>query len=74
MSEPLAHSGGLLLEKHLRAVAGIAAGFSQAFETAEPTQCWAYLAGLRHDLGKHRAGFQRDLRQSDNSSRSCDVQ
>lgn len=32
MSEPLAHSGGHLLTEHLRAVAGMAAGFSQAFE------------------------------------------
>lgn len=66
MSEPLAHSGGHLLETHLRAVAHIAADFSQAFDAAEPSQRWAYLAGLWHDLGKYRPGFQRYLEQSNN--------
>ena len=46
MTESLAHSGGHLLVKHLQAVAGLA-------------QRWAYLAGLWHDLGKYRPGFQR---------------
>lgn len=66
MSEPLAHSGGHLLADHLRAVAGMAAGFSQAFDAVTVTQRWTYLAGLWHDLGKYRDGFQRYLRQSDN--------
>lgn len=66
MSEPLAHSGGHLLADHLSAVAGMAAGFSQAFDAVTATQRWAYLAGLWHDLGKYRAGFQRYLQQSDN--------
>ncbi|MDP2817921.1 MAG: CRISPR-associated endonuclease Cas3'' [Polaromonas sp.] len=66
MSEPLAHSGGHLLAAHLQSVAGIAAGFSEAFEPATLTQRWAYLAGLWHDLGKYRPGFQRYLLQSDN--------
>ena len=66
MSEPLAHSGGHLLAAHLQSVAGIAAGFSEAFEPAAVTQRWAYLAGLWHDLGKYRPGFQRYLLQSDN--------
>ena len=44
----------------------MAAGFSEAFESAKVTQRWAYLAGLWHDLGKYRPGFQRYLRQSDN--------
>ncbi len=65
MSEPLAHSGGHLLADHLQAVAGMAAGFSQAFDLADVTQRWAYLAGLWHDLGKYRSGFQRYLLQSD---------
>lgn len=66
MSEPLAHSGGHLLADHLQAVADIAADFSQAFDAVTVTQRWAYLAGLWHDLGKYRDGFQRYLRQSDN--------
>jgi CRISPR-associated endonuclease/helicase Cas3 len=66
VSEPLAHSGGHLLAAHLQSVAGIAADFSEAFEPAAVTQRWAYLAGLWHDLGKYRPGFQRYLRQSDN--------
>ena len=65
MSEPLAHSGGHLLADHLRAVADMAAGFSQSFDSATVTQRWAYLAGLWHDLGKYRSGFQRYLSQSD---------
>jgi CRISPR-associated endonuclease/helicase Cas3 len=65
VSEPLAHSGGHLLSDHLQAVAGLAAGFSQSFERGSVTQRWAYLAGLWHDLGKYRSGFQRYVRQSD---------
>ncbi len=66
MLEPLAHSGGHLLADHLQAVANIAANFSQAFETVAVTQRWAYRAGLWHDLGKYRPGFQRYLAQSNN--------
>jgi CRISPR-associated endonuclease/helicase Cas3 len=44
----------------------MAAGFSQAFETGTETQRWAWQAGLWHDLGKYRAGFQRYLQKSDN--------
>ncbi len=65
MSEPLAHSGGHLLATHLQAVAGLAAGFSEAFESVAETQRWAYRAGLWHDLGKYRAGFQRYIDQAD---------
>lgn len=64
VSEPLAHSGGHLLADHLRAVANMAAVFSQAFDSDTATQRWAYLAGLWHDLGKYRPGFQRYLQQS----------
>ena len=64
LAAPLAHSGGHLLADHSRAVADIAGEFSQAFEMAEPTQRWAYLAGLWHDLGKYRPGYQRYLLQS----------
>lgn len=66
MSEPLAHSGGHLLAAHLRSVAGMAAGFSQSFESVTVTQRWAYLAGLWHDLGKYRPGFQRYVCLGDN--------
>jgi len=59
MSEPLAHSGGHLLAAHLQCVAARAADFSAAFESATATRRWAYLAGLWHDLGKYRPGFQR---------------
>jgi CRISPR-associated endonuclease/helicase Cas3 len=50
----------------LQAVANMAANFSQAFESAPATRRWAYLAGLWHDLGKYRPGFQSYLAQSDN--------
>ena len=66
MSEPLAHSGGHLLGEHLSKVAALAAGFSEPFDEAEPKLRWAYLAGLWHDLGKYRPGFQRYLQQSGN--------
>ena len=66
MSEPLAHSGGHLLAVHLQAVAKMAANFSKPFESVAETQRWAYLAGLWHDLGKYRPGFQRYLAQSNN--------
>jgi CRISPR-associated endonuclease/helicase Cas3 len=66
VSEPLAHSGGHLLVDHLKQVAALAAEFSSAFDAAEPTQRWAYLAGLWHDLGKYRPGFQRYVQLADN--------
>lgn len=66
MPAPLAHSGGHLLSDHLEAVAALAAEFSSDFETSEPLQRWAYLAGLWHDLGKYRPGFQKYVRLADN--------
>ena len=66
MSKPWAHSGGHFLADHLRAVAVLAGKFSQPFDAAELTQRWAYLAGLWHDLGKYRPGFQKYVRQADN--------
>ena len=61
-----AHSGGHLLQEHLKKVAALAAEFSQAFDgSTDPTQRWAYLAGLWHDLGKYRPGFQRYVRLAD---------
>ncbi|MDH4450301.1 MAG: CRISPR-associated helicase Cas3' [Rhodoferax sp.] len=66
MSEALAHSGGHLLVSHLEKVAEMAAEFSKAFDAAAPAARWAYLAGLWHDLGKYRPGFQRYMAQADN--------
>lgn len=48
------------LADHLRAVAALASGFSDSFGSAR----WGYLAGLWHDLGKYRAGFQRYIQQT----------
>ena len=65
MQAPLAHSGGHLLSDHLTAVAQLAQAFgSEAVPNGMNSQ-WAYLAGLWHDLGKYRPGFQRYLRASD---------
>ncbi|MEO6967341.1 MAG: CRISPR-associated endonuclease Cas3'' [Rhodanobacteraceae bacterium] len=52
--------GPHLLADHLRAVAGLASGFAAAFDSHE----WGYLAGLWHDLGKYRPGFQRYIQQT----------
>ena len=67
MSDALAHSGGHLLATHLEKVAELAAEFSKAFDAAEPALRWAYLAGLWHDLGKYRPGFQRYVQLADNA-------
>lgn len=64
MSEALAHSGGHLLADHLRAVAQLAAHFSQKFDSDSSGKSWAYWAGLWHDLGKYRPGFQEYLGQA----------
>lgn len=48
------------LDDHLVAVGNLAADFASAFGAAD----WARLAGLWHDLGKYREGFQRYIRQS----------
>ena len=66
MADPLAHSGGHLLDVHLQSVADLAANFSAAFESVSVPRRWAYLAGLWHDLGKYRPGFQRYVAQGDN--------
>lgn len=49
-----------LLDEHLREVARIAAEFAAPFDG----QPWSYLAGLWHDLGKYRAGFQTYIRMT----------
>ena len=46
------------LDDHLRSTGELAAGFGSAFGSAE----WSRLAGLWHDLGKHRPPFQEYLR------------
>lgn len=50
------------LDDHLTAVAGRAAAMAAAFAPR-----WAHLAGLWHDLGKYRPGFQRYIRQQGGS-------
>ena len=67
MSEPLAHSGGHLLAEHLQAVAVIAGRFARAWDGAGGSEYWATLAGLWHDLGKYRPGFQRYVRLDGNA-------
>lgn len=47
------------LDDHLAEVSRLAAMFAEAFGAAP----WAALAGLWHDLGKFREGFQRYIRQ-----------
>ena len=48
-----------LLDEHLRRVAELAAFFTSAH-----WRDWAYLAGLWHDLGKYRPGFQKYIRSA----------
>ncbi len=47
------------LDEHLRSVGCLAANFAP-----EPVKTLAQLAGLWHDLGKRRAGFQAYIRQT----------
>ncbi len=46
------------LAEHLKNVSNLAAIFAQGFG-----KDWAYAAGLLHDLGKYRPGFQQYIRQ-----------
>jgi CRISPR-associated endonuclease/helicase Cas3 len=66
MHQALAHSGDHLLADHLQAVAKMSGEFSAYFESNDLPCRWAYLAGLWHDLGKYRPGFQRYVRLPDN--------
>lgn len=49
------------LAEHLVSVGSLAADFA-AFRSSDAA--WAYLAGLWHDLGKYRPGFQTYIRQA----------
>ena len=49
-----------LLPDHLAEVAELVGRFAGEFDSKE----WGYLAGLWHDLGEFRAGFQRRIRGS----------
>ena len=62
----LAHSGGHVLQDHLQAVATMSADFAAEVAVLGGSSQWAYLAGLWHDLGKYRPGFQRYLQSSEN--------
>lgn len=55
---PIAHGPGHPLTDHLQAVAELAANAAPA-----GSRPWAHLAGLWHDLGKFRPGFQRYIRE-----------
>lgn len=50
---------------HLQAVAILAADFAAALDKAGHSKAWARAAGLWHDLGKYRPGFQKYVRQAD---------
>ena len=56
---PIAHGPDHPLDDHLREVASLAQTFSST-----PLKSWAYLAGLWHDLGKFRRGFQHYVREA----------
>jgi CRISPR-associated endonuclease/helicase Cas3 len=66
-SHPIAHAPEVPgqpphdLDAHLRAVSTLARCFAQTFGPD-----WAELAGLWHDIGKYRSGFQRYLAHSCN--------
>lgn len=66
-SHPIAHAPEVPgqpphdLDAHLRDVSALARCFAQTFGPD-----WAELAGLWHDIGKYRAGFQRYLALSHN--------
>ncbi|MDP2419473.1 MAG: CRISPR-associated helicase Cas3', partial [Hydrogenophaga sp.] len=67
LNRPIAHAPELpgqvahWLDEHLLAVGALARGFAEPFGPD-----WADLAGIWHDLGKYRLGFQRYLAQSNN--------
>lgn len=58
----IAHGPGHALQDHLESVAAMAGRFSPP--AAAP---WGHLAGLWHDLGKFRPGFQRYVRMDNDA-------
>ena len=63
MTDFLAHTHsdggpGHPLREHLTCVAALAGSFAEPLNSHD----WAYLAGLWHDLGKFRPGFQSYIR------------
>lgn len=62
LARPVAHGPDHGLVDHLRGVADGAAACAPA-----GAQAWGHLAGLWHDLGKFRPGFQRYIRQDDDA-------
>lgn len=58
MDKHIAHGPDHLLMDHLRSVADLTASFLVC-----PAKPWGHLAGLWHDLGKFRPGFQRYVRE-----------
>lgn len=62
LAQALAHGPAHRLDEHLRAVADGTASASPA-----GAQAWGHLAGLWHDLGKFRPGFQRYIRLDENA-------
>ena len=65
MSKAWAHSGAHDLTTHLQSVAQRAGIFAQIWDQGTNTSSWARTAGLWHDLGKYRLGFQKYVRQAD---------
>lgn len=65
MSSIWAHSGGHLLAEHLQKVALQAGYLAQDWNGSGVSAVWASTAGLWHDLGKYRPGFQKYVRQAD---------
>lgn len=59
---PIAHGPDHALIHHLRGVAEGTAAFAP-----DSARAWGHLAGLWHDLGKFRPGFQRYVRLDDNA-------
>lgn len=58
----VAHGPDHALTDHLQAVADRAARYAPA-----GARSWAHQAGLWHDLGKFRPGFQRYIREDENA-------